>query len=76
MAVSACSIALLFNLPCVLVIDLKIENLDRVSIPAKIVPLLILHARFMGPLLASEEGVHSKLFLCTLHSVGRVSYQI
>ena len=43
-------------------IDLKIDNLDRVSIPTKIVALLMSNTRFMGPLMASEQGVHSKLY--------------
>ena len=36
-------------------IDLKTDNLDRVSIPRKIVALLMSNTRFMGPLMVPND---------------------
>ena len=51
-------------------IDLKIENLDRVSIPAKSVATFDVRHPVHG---TTYGVVHSKLFLCTFHYVGRFS---
>ena len=50
-------------------IDLKIDSLDRVSIPTKIVATFDVttfgsNTRFLGPLMAYKQGVHSNLYVC------------
>ena len=59
--------------------DLKIDNLDRVSIPTKIVATFDVEHPIHGPLMASEQGVHSNivcLYLSNLHCVEVVNNQI
>ena len=45
-------------------IDLKIDNLDRFSIPIKILATFDVEHPIRGTLVASEQGVHSKLYAC------------
>ena len=45
-------------------IDLEIDNLDRVSIPTKIVATFDVEHPIYTAFMASEQGVHSNLYAC------------